>query len=123
MNRGEDKIVLITLTDESGTVIDPASFVGLIVEVYQQKDKVIEKYSMNAASGYQTINNINSVAGTFEINLKRSTFQKYLQKKLLAEVKTSETNADFEDGVFVTISNPFEIDTLYDVATTDEDIP
>lgn len=123
MNRGEDKIVVITLTDENGDPIDPSSFVGLVVEVYEQLGQPIAKYSLNAASGYGTINNINSGAGTFEINLKRSIIKKYLRKKLLAEVKSVESNADFEDGEFHTISDPFEIDILRQVETADEDVP
>lgn len=123
MNRGEDKIVTIFLKDEAGAVVDPTSFLGLIVIVYQQKDQVLAKFSANAAAGFDSINNVNAVAGSFEINLKRSVFKYRGVKKLYAEVKTAENNAAFEDSKFITVSDPFVIDLLKDVETTEIDVP
>lgn len=123
MNLGEDKIVTIYLEDENGAVIAPSSFVGLIVEVYEQIGQPIAKYSIVPFADYDTINNINDLAGTFEINLHRSVVKKYLLRKLLAEVKSAESNAAFEDSEFHTISDPFEIDLLKKVQSTETDVP
>lgn len=122
MLKGEDKIVKIALTDEDGNVIDPLSYVGFVVVIFEQQGQIIEQYSLNSDPAFKTVNNIDSVSGTFEINLQRSTVKKYLKKTLKGEVKVAETNSDFEDNLFESIAK-FEIDLLSDSESANIDIP
>lgn len=124
MLKGEDKILKIALTDpdNDNAPIDPDSYAGFIVVIYEQPGQHIAQFSKVTNSEFDDVQNIDSANGTFELFLKRSVFAKYLKKKLKGEVKVAETNADFEDNIFVTIEK-FEFDILEDCESGNIDVP
>lgn len=99
--KGEDKIIDITLTS-GGVAITLSTLSGIVVVIYNKKTKkVLEKYSLNALTGYETLT---IVSNKIRINLDRAITINADDGDIDAEILEEVTTSGFEDGEFRSIA-------------------
>lgn len=122
--RSEDKIIEFVVTDEeTGVAIDLSTPIGIIVLLYQFADRPLDKYSVNASSGYKDIRVTDDVNGKMEISYEAIVSKLAIDKPLYAEIKLRFTNANFPLGWQDLIAGKVEIDLMSDSPLKYTDVP
>ena len=93
-----DTTVEITIKDDAGTPIDLTGIAGIVVKVFQ-KDKDIDKFSLQPQTGYRSLTIKDAVNGIIEIYLNADNMKVGdVDEWLFYEVKTQAVNVNFDGG-------------------------
>lgn len=93
--KGEDKIIDIGLTQD-GVAITLTSLSGIVVVLYSKKTKkVLQKYSLNSLSGYDTLT---IVTNKIRINLDRAITKTAEEGDLDCEILEEISTVGFENS-------------------------
>jgi hypothetical protein len=126
MYKGEDITLQIPIaTFETNVAVDlnAADVKGIGVVVYQEKSRPIDKFSKVSATGYADLTVTGADNDVIQINLNRSKFAKYLDKKLFADIKIVFDDSDFENNERHSIIAGVEIDLLSANEVTTIEVP
>lgn len=93
-----DTTVQITLKDDAGNPIDLNNLSGIVVNVFQTAGE-IDKFSLNAQTGFRSLTITDAVNGLFEIYLNADNLnQGAVDEWIFYEVKTQAVNANFDSA-------------------------
>ncbi len=97
MVRGETKKFTITVTDkDSGDVIDCTVCTGILLGLYQDGGKLLQKWSKVGKTGFDVIDVTNADAGVLVVYVKVNNLQAGIRDKMLK----FEGKFDFPDAAF-----------------------
>ena len=112
-----DTTIELTLNDSAGLPIDLSTLAGLVINVFQQSIP-FDVYSMNAQTGYRSINITDGPNGKFEIYLNaNNTHGGFSGKPVYYEIKTQIVNVNFDSGTEEKSTGELELATLVDSKT------
>lgn len=94
-----DHTITHTLCDANGDPIDTTVFTGIVAKVFQ-KGLEIDKFSLNAQSGYGTLIKVAPTAsGVVEFYLNADKLRQGIDgHDVYYEIKTEKANNDFENN-------------------------
>ncbi|WP_288983212.1 hypothetical protein [uncultured Flavobacterium sp.] len=123
--QGSDVKINVTVTQSykaaSGrkitTPVDLSSFQGYLVFLYSKAtNTVIERYSLNAVTGYEPINVISASNGQFQLFLDKDVTTSAPIGQMYGELKTSLSDSDFSLNSYVTVAK-FNVDEIVESVT------
>lgn len=118
MRRSSSRTVEFTITDsDTGLAIDLSTVVRLLIFIYQDGKKIIDKFAYPNTTGYTEINVTNAAAGICEVYLNKSDTRDALNKKLFAEVNLDINDSNFEDNTATLIESDLELEEVEDSIT------
>ena len=97
--RDTDKTIVHILLDESGVVIDLDTLSGIIAKVFQ-KGTEIDKFSLNAQTGFNTIEKTDPSNGILTFFLNAENLRKAKAPyEVFYKIKYEKVNTDFDNDV------------------------
>ncbi len=103
--RGEDKVIVFTVKDDSGTVVDLATgFTGVIVHLVDSDENVLAKYSRETIADHNSDDFIQldqtTDTGKFQVLVQSVDTLSSPLGKIYFEVKFQSANGAFDNGTF-----------------------
>ena len=94
-----DQEIEIIINDENCNPVNLTGFSGIVVNIFQ-RDCLIDKFSLNAQSGFRSLTITDAINGKFEIYLNADQLNDCIDTQpIYYEVKTEAVNVNFDGGV------------------------
>jgi len=96
--RGEDKLIEVTLTTIGGTAIDLDTLAGIHSYIKEEGGNILNKYSLNAEAGFDTLVKSDAANGKYQIKLQSAKTINATIGVYSVESKIQRTDAGFTDN-------------------------
>lgn len=103
MYRGEDKNIPIELADANDAPLVISTLTGVIVTIYDERETIVEKFSVNPMVGYSSISVDDDVNGKISLTLSAASTRPSTVKAgvLYIDVKVRITPLSTLDSIYV----------------------
>jgi hypothetical protein len=114
MIRGATYEIEITIKDDNGTAVDLTSATGILVALYGNGNRIIDKWSLNdkSADGFGDVTITSAINGIISVALSVNESLQALEKMANVEVVVSFSNPLFEGNLQVCIDTDIALEEV-----------
>lgn len=117
--KGEDILTTFTLT-EGSTAANLNNYTGIIVVIYNKENNVLEKYSKQPITDFNSDDFVNSdpTNGIFQIRMQAEDTKDWTAGEVFAEIKTQVTSSSWSNNSYHTVASGISLFDLRESLTS-----